>query len=115
MHFTTFLGFLFGILVVTVIGFGEIKGRSLTTTHCQKIFLAMKLLPTIRKTTIFNRIREVFFVRPKNTWILSFCQCWFERDQKSQFKNKRFPKIFFTLRLLSMYLPYVKKYFQLDK
>ena len=111
MHFTTFLGFLFGILVVTVIGFGEIKGCSLTTTHCQKIFLAMKLLPTIRKTTIFNRIREVFFVRPKNTWILSFCQCWFERDQKSQFKNKRFPKIFFYIETFKHVPTLCKKIF----
>ena len=46
-----------------------------------------------------------------NTRIVTFCYSQSGRDQASQIESKTFAKIFFALKLYSMYVPYVKNIF----
>ena len=72
-----------------------------------------KYISTLRKKNIFNCNNKFFSLfSPQNILVLSLLLIWrLEGDQGSQFQNKKFSIIFFTLKALNMYLTCVKNIF----
>ena len=67
-------------------------------------------LRTIKKSSQIHKLR-FFFVRPQNTWIFGWCYSQFSKDQRSEFNNEAFPKVFFGLKVLVISLSCVKRAF----
>ena len=53
-----------------------------------------------------------FFLGLKKLRFCCFWQCWFNRDQESQFGSNTFSRIFSSKEILDICLPYIKRYFQ---
>lgn len=69
-------------------------------------------LATVKNNFSLYRWRSSLLYAFKNSDFLFFWYCQFWRDQKSQFETKKSVKMFFAMKILSIYQPTLKKHEQ---
>ena len=93
-------------------GFGEIKDHSSTMTLFQIKFLLWKFEICIvlhEKTFSGAPVNHFFLYGSNNPEHYSFWKCSFWRDQRLKFENNTFSIKRFAMKVLHMYLLYVKR------
>ena len=91
----------------------ERKGHSDRSKHFQNFFCmgSFKYASNLRKKNISNATVKFFSLKSWK-YNLQFFLVWrYEGDQESQFENETFSIVLFVLKVLNLYLPYVKDIF----